>query len=270
MSTPTTQISRAYLDVPAGQLHYAQTTPRLPGAPLVLLLHQVPRSWDEFRDVLPLLGQAGLHAVAIDLPGYGASDPGPADSIESYADGVTSALDSFDHEHVAVVGHHTGGVVAIEVAARRPERIEWLVLSSTSLIDEAARQRPAHGVDDVKVAADGKYLLDLWHGRQRFYPIDRPDLLHRFVCDALRAGPLRARAGHAAVRAYHMEKRLPLVRARPLLIAAGQDPFAARGADRLLHTMPGAELTTIDEGGIPLPDQLPEAFASAVVNHVQR
>jgi pimeloyl-ACP methyl ester carboxylesterase len=38
----------------------------------VLLLHQTPRSWDEFRDVLPLLGRS-RRAIAIDLVGFGDS-----------------------------------------------------------------------------------------------------------------------------------------------------------------------------------------------------
>jgi pimeloyl-ACP methyl ester carboxylesterase len=38
----------------------------------VLLLHQTPRSWDEYRDVLPLLG-ANHRAIAMDTLGFGAS-----------------------------------------------------------------------------------------------------------------------------------------------------------------------------------------------------
>ena len=43
----------------------------------MLLLHQTPRSWDEFREVMTAL-QDRLHLLAIDLPGMGASEQHPA------------------------------------------------------------------------------------------------------------------------------------------------------------------------------------------------
>ena len=44
-------IEHRYIEVPGGTIHCAIAGR---GAP-VLLLHQTPRSWDEYRDVLPLL-----------------------------------------------------------------------------------------------------------------------------------------------------------------------------------------------------------------------
>ena len=48
-------IHRGYVDVPWGQLHYAA----LGQGRAVVLIHQTPRSWDEFRDVLPRAGRLG-------------------------------------------------------------------------------------------------------------------------------------------------------------------------------------------------------------------
>ena len=56
------------IPVPAGVMHVAQAGT---GAPIVLL-HQTPRSWDEFRDVVPILGER-FHAIAIDTIGFGDS-----------------------------------------------------------------------------------------------------------------------------------------------------------------------------------------------------
>ncbi|MEV8062544.1 hypothetical protein AB0P37_40570 [Streptomyces antimycoticus] len=49
-----------------GQLHYVECGEGEP----VLLLHQTPRSWTEYRDVLPLVG-ATHRAIAMDTVGYG-------------------------------------------------------------------------------------------------------------------------------------------------------------------------------------------------------
>ncbi len=40
-----------YADTSFGQLHYAEQG----RGPVILLLHQTPRSWDEFRELIPLL-----------------------------------------------------------------------------------------------------------------------------------------------------------------------------------------------------------------------
>lgn len=249
--------SGRYVPGPYGQVHLREAGE----GPVVVLLHQVPRSADEFRDVLPLLAAAGRHALAVDLPGYGASAPGP-DSVEAYADGVAPALPDGP---LVLAGHHTGGVVAVELAARLGERVAGLVLSSTPYVDAEHRARPAHGVDDVTADDDGGHLTALWQGRQAFYPPGRGDLLERFVRDALTAGPERSHAGHAAVRAYRMEERLPHVVAPVVLVAALADPFAAPHLPRWRALLPRARVVEVPGGGVPLPDQLPDAFAAAVL-----
>lgn len=111
------QIRRGYADTAYGQVHYAECGS---GAPVVLL-HQTPRSWDEYREVLPLLG--GTHrAIAMDTIGFGASAPIAEHSIETYAAAVVAFLDALGLQRTALVGHHTGGVIAVEVAAAAPGR----------------------------------------------------------------------------------------------------------------------------------------------------
>ena len=63
-------IRRAFADLPHGQVHYAECGDA--DAPAVLLLHQTPRSWAEYRAVLPLLG-ARFRAIAMDTAGFGDS-----------------------------------------------------------------------------------------------------------------------------------------------------------------------------------------------------
>jgi pimeloyl-ACP methyl ester carboxylesterase len=261
-------VRRAYADVGGSQVHYAEA-----GAehhPVVLLLHQTPRSCDEYRDVLPLLAAAGLRAIAMDTPGYGASDPAPRDTVEDYAATAVALLDALGVRTASIVGHHTGGVIAVEVAARAPDRVDALVLSSTPYLDAEMRGRPGHGVDDVEAADDGSHLVALWAGRRPFYQqAGQRDLLERFVRDALAAGLDRSAAGHTSLRRYRMEERLPLVGARILLIGATDDPFARPQLDRLGAALPAADRVLIEGGTVPLPDGMPEDFAAAVAAFVK-
>lgn len=257
---------RAFLDTPEGQLHYAESGSGEP----VLFLHQTPRSWDEYREVLPLVG-ACYRALAMDTLGYGDSSPSlEGDSIEAYAGGVLELIDALALSRVHIVGHHTGGVIAIEVAARAPERVGKLILSCTPFVDAADRQR-RHGrpsVDDVDEKPDGSHLVQLWRNRQSFYPPQRPDLLMRFVSDALKAGP-RMSAGHHAVDVYHMEERLPLIEAPTLVLAGDADPFSFPRMMPLAAMIPGSVTTIIEGGTVAMVDQMPEQFARVVLDFLQ-
>lgn len=260
-------IRRAFADLSVGQVHYAACGD--PASPAVLLLHQSPRSWAEYRAVLPLIG-AHRQAIAMDTAGFGDSaDGGVPASIEQWARVARELLDALNITQVDVVGHHTGGVVAVELAAAFPERVRSLVLSSTPYTDEPFRkaraQRPP--IDEVAPSEDGSHLAALWQKRQGFYPPGRPDLLEAFVLDALKVE--RVEEGHRAVASYRMEERIDRIVQPVLIVRATEDPFAAPHAAELQHHLPQARIVDIEGGMVPLPDQMPEAFASVVLDFLE-
>lgn len=232
----------------------------------VVLLHQTPRSADEYRDVLPELAGRGYRAVALDTPGFGASTPVPGEpSIERWASALASALDGLALDPIALVGHHTGGAVAVELTAQRPQRVAALVLSSTGLTDAAYRAAPTDE-SSVDVGEDAETLRA---SRAGFYPSDRPDLLDRYVADALRAGPL-ARLGHRVVGSYEMDEKIEQLQMPVLLIGADRDPYAFPQLERMAAALPHAETAVIAGGMVPLPDGWPEQFAAMVGDFLDR
>lgn len=94
--------------------------------PFVLLLHGFPESWYSWRHQLPALADAGYHAVAPDIRGYGQSDA--PDEIEAYsmkeltADAI-GILDALDVETAVVIGHDWGAPMAWNSALLYPERV---------------------------------------------------------------------------------------------------------------------------------------------------
>lgn len=76
----------------------------------------------------------GYNVVTPDLPGHGASEGRPLESVEAQATFVGQLLDSLQQEHglpqepVIVGGHSMGALVALALAGQRPEQIEQLIL----------------------------------------------------------------------------------------------------------------------------------------------
>jgi pimeloyl-ACP methyl ester carboxylesterase len=238
----------------------------------VLLLHQTPRSWDEYRHVLPILGRK-WRSVAMDTVGFGDSSPLPAEnnSIEAWADVVLALLDELGVDKAHVVGHHTGAVIATRLASNAPERVRSVVLSSAPFDDahERAAQIGARAVaDDAEANVDGSHLLELWQIRAAFYP-DDIELLEHFMIDALKAGHLAAE-GHRIVASFDVPEAASRIRCPVLLIGATHDPYAYPALARMRAALPDASVEVIEGGMVPLPDQMPEAFAAAVERFLER
>lgn len=99
--------------------------------PAVVLLHSTVcdrRMWDP---QMPALAAAGFRAVRCDLRGYGES-PMPGGPHNNAQD-VIDLLDALGIDRARLVGSSGGGRVALEVAARWPDRVERLALLCTAV-----------------------------------------------------------------------------------------------------------------------------------------
>lgn len=99
------------------------------GSPIVLL-HGFPTSAFLWRDVGVRLARLRHRAYAPDLFGYGESDR-PFDAafgVAAQADYVDRALTSLRVARTTVVGVDLGSLVALRLAASRPERVSRLVV----------------------------------------------------------------------------------------------------------------------------------------------
>jgi pimeloyl-ACP methyl ester carboxylesterase len=110
------------------------------GPPRVIALHGWARRSSDFRPVL-----AELDALALDLPGFGASPP-PSEPLgaEGYAELIKEVLDVCETPPV-VVGHSFGGRIAVCLAARYPDRVGPLVLTGAPLIRHSRSRPPSLG-----------------------------------------------------------------------------------------------------------------------------
>ena len=101
------------------------------GRPLVLLHGGVLTIELAFAAVLPALA-AGRRVVAPELQGHGrTADTERAMTVPNLASDVVALLDELGIEQADFLGFSLGGLTALEVAVRHPERVGKLVLAST-------------------------------------------------------------------------------------------------------------------------------------------
>lgn len=100
----------------------------------VVALHGWGRTRSDFDQVLD-----GLDAIALDLPGFGAS-PAPDDVLgaHGYAAVVAPVVEEIGVP-VVLVGHSFGGRVAVALAADRPDLVRALVLAGVPLLHREDR-----------------------------------------------------------------------------------------------------------------------------------
>ena len=75
----------------------------------------------------------GWNAFAVDLPGHGKSAGLAKNSVGELADWMSRFLDAAGVKSAALVGHSMGSLVALETAARHPQRIRKLAMIGTSV-----------------------------------------------------------------------------------------------------------------------------------------
>src|SRR3954447_12100031 len=104
------------------------------GAP-VLLLHGLGATKASFLPTVAALAGERRRAIAIDLPGFGASAKPLRARYDArfFARTIVAVLDAMELERADLIGNSMGGRVAIEAGLRHPDRVRRLVLLAPSL-----------------------------------------------------------------------------------------------------------------------------------------
>jgi pimeloyl-ACP methyl ester carboxylesterase len=122
----TSAVSHRSVETNGIRMHLAEAGT----GPLVLLCHGFPELWYSWRRQLAALAEAGFHAVAADMRGYGQTDA--PEAIDRYTifhmvGDMVGLLDSLGVERAVIAGHDWGAPVAWHAAQLRPDRFRAVI-----------------------------------------------------------------------------------------------------------------------------------------------
>jgi lipase len=184
------------------------------------------------------LGAAGHSVTAVDLRGHGDSGREPPWNLETHVRDLIETMDRLGIESAAVVGHSFGGRLAIELAARHPERVHRLALLEPAYgvtVELAMRNAEIERLDWSYATADG--AVNALLASDTVFAASR-DVVAEFAEGDLRRGPdgrLRFSFCPSAAVVAWSEMTLPLPPVAPLptlVVAAEHSPFTSTEQQR--------------------------------------
>lgn len=102
------------------------------GVPAILLHgSSLGSSADVFRRNVRALGAAGVRAIAVDLPGFGKSDPAPDLSGAARNAFILRFMDVLGLKRAALIGHSSSGGPAVNIALKHPDRVSHVIVLGT-------------------------------------------------------------------------------------------------------------------------------------------
>ncbi|OYU79395.1 MAG: hypothetical protein CFE23_14250 [Flavobacterium sp. BFFFF1] len=168
-------------DIGGHDIHYILTGKK--DLPTLYFIHGSPGSWNAFQDYMKdslLLKKFRL--VAVDRPGFGYSDFGNAEDLETQCTQISALIRFLDNKKtITLVGHSLGGPVVVKLATMHPDRYKNLVILAGSVDPKAETPEKWRAV--IK-AVPLRFLIpgalrasndELWYLKKDLYKM-QPDL----------------------------------------------------------------------------------------------
>lgn len=220
------------------------------GEGIPLLLHS--GVWSEMHHWGPLVEHLhGCQVITYDPPGVGSSQvPSYPMSMGGLANIGVGILDQLGLRSAHVLGASFGGAVAQQMALSHPERVDRLILASTSFGGLAMPGRPSsllrmmhpHGYHPDRLARSAGAMFG---GRVRTEP-ELAAALQMTRPSSIRGAMFRlwALAGWTSL------PFLPLIRHQTLILCGDDDPVTPHVNHRVMaRLIPSARLHTVRGGG---------------------
>ncbi|MDQ3933545.1 MAG: alpha/beta hydrolase [Actinomycetota bacterium] len=237
--------------------------------PLVLFVHGAGIDGGLWAEDLAWLAESGRRLVAYNRRGYGGSGESPGD-WRAHGDDAVELLESLGPG--VVCGHSGGALVALDVAARRPELVERLVLSdplvhprafvTPGFVARLARIQVVRRLrgEEAAVADWIAYVSSHGDGSPSWWDRAPESRRRRVIANAaaIFADLGSSGAGHLG------DERIRAIDRPVAILAAGLSPrFVRRSVARLERLLPAASVEPVPDAGHALAADDPEGFRAA-------
>ena len=240
--------------------------------PTVVFIHGAEHDHSVWALQSRYLAHHGHGVLAVDLPGHGRS-AGPAlTRIEALADWIEAVLAALDVAPAALIGHSMGSLIALECAARYPQRVAKLALIGSTLPMRVTDELLNATRDDEAAA---QHMVNVWsHSGLAHFPGNPgpgfwvPGMNLRLM---QRQAPGVMHADFAACNAYTNGLAACAAIRCPTLIVLGKRDLMTppRGAKELLQALPQARVLQLEGAGHAImaekPDELLDALCGFLV-----
>ena len=270
-----TTVSDELIELRGLRFHYRDWPSAHSDAPALVLLHGFSghaRSWDVFAEAMT----DRYRVLALDQRGHGETSWGAADQydVNTMAADLKAFVQSLALGKFALLGLSMGGIVAIDYAARHPEALAACVI--VDIGPEIAKS----GLNRIQSSVQA---VDIFETKDDAFAAARadnsrpPEALHRARVDA---SLMRVEDGRWTYR-YDRALRVPgtlrlrggeplwrdcaRIAARTLVVRGEVSDILSEGtAERMVQTIPDAQLALIASASHAVPFDAPEAFLDAV------
>ena len=231
----------------ASSLHALESTGR---PPAVLFIHGFGQSSIYWQEWVELLGDCGIRAIAVDLPGFGQSAlvKGPY-TMEAMADAVARFIEERRLGAVTLAGSSMGSTVAQFVTLRHPRLVRRLLLTATSASPPPRISAP----------------LDPVAARNEWAKRDTRAMVDGFFASGSPPADRAAEATEANQNWTTLE-RLPEIKVPTLIIQGRHDAAKSPQQGELMAgRMPRARVIVLENSSHTPQSDEPEAFRQAAL-----
>ncbi|MSO64420.1 MAG: alpha/beta hydrolase [Alphaproteobacteria bacterium] len=244
-------VRRRFVEVSTGLLHLRTVEANASAKTPLYCFHISPFSGETYEAAAIALGSDRL-AIAVDTPGYGESDrPIEKPTLAHYVRAISEAASQLGHRRIDVLGDHTGGKVALALAAERPDLVRKVVLNTCAVYTPEERQKLMAMSGPIPTVADGSHLAAIWKRSMNLKsPLAPLDLTSELFCEAMRGGPLALWWGPEAAVGYDSGAALGKLVQPVLLLLPGKDMLTplSRRAIPLVKNITVEELPDVGLG----------------------
>ena len=252
-------------------LHIADS---LVGEKCIVLLHGYLESMYVWDDFVPLL-TPHARVITVDIPGHGVSEvKGEVHTMEYVADVVKDMLDALQIEKVTLVGHSMGGYVSLAFCAKYPERLDGLVLLSSSPFPDTELKRENRRREIALVKAGKKDVLARVAPEAGFAEQNRRRL-NAYIEDLVEQVHITEDEGIVALLGGMIERvdqnqMLSECGVRQLFIMGRHDGYIpVEAAEEFIARNPQAEVAWLENSGHMGFIEEPEACAEALLSFIE-